>query len=322
MNTNNSSRGNSQTGSRSSTPVNRPQTKSVEEHYLAPTPSSSLAANVNSRVEILISDQKRLEREIEEQQRRLKYDYDDIRRQIEHKEVSIQNELKNIASRLDEDITQHYQRKQKIYADLAADTNSVGQQLEHLKSSNHPNNNKQQLWTSLEQIEMNIQNIRRAVEQQREPQNALTFAEGRRAIGSDTIGHITFHRNESQQRFTSPPPPIPTASTTFQTEPQTSTNITPYKYLKIDHLATLEPEAMAITENNKRILLGICNKLFILDEYGAPINVIGLTPSIRGIAISKRAQSQNIAYISHDETVSIINIETGQTIDSVKGKTE
>ena len=58
--------------------------------------------------------------------RRLKYDYDDVRKQIDRKESSIHNEVKNIAARLDDDITEHYHRKQKIYADLAADTNTVG----------------------------------------------------------------------------------------------------------------------------------------------------------------------------------------------------
>ena len=81
----------------------------------------------------------------------------------------------------------------------------------------------------------------------------------------------------------------------------------------------MEPEAITITENNKKILLGICNKLYILDEYGNTLKTIPLAPSIRGIAVSKKHQLQNIAYISHDETVSMIDINTGQTLDSVKG---
>ncbi len=229
--------------------------------------------------------------------------------------------MKSIAARLDEDVTRHYHRKQKIYADLAADTNSVGTELERLKSYTNTNNNKQQLWANLEQIELNIRNIRQAVEQQKESRSALTFAEGHRTIAADTIGQINYNQIESHRRFHSPPPPPPPSlpvTSSVQTE-QISTNITPYKYIKFDHLATLEPEAIAITENNKKILLGICNKLFILDEYGATLNIIPLAPSIRGIAVSKKHQSSNIAYISHDETVSIIDIESGRTIDCVKG---
>jgi hypothetical protein len=56
-----------------------------------------------------------------------------------------------------------------------------------------------------------------------------------------------------------------------------------------------------------------------LDEYGTTLKIIPLAPSIRGIAISKKQHSQNIAYISHDETVSIVDIDSGQTIDCVKG---
>ena len=56
------------------------------------------------------------------------------------------NELKNLASNLDRDITEHYHRKQKIYADLAADTNTLGHQLERLKYSTNRTNNQQQLW--------------------------------------------------------------------------------------------------------------------------------------------------------------------------------
>ncbi len=322
--TNNSSRANSQIGSRQSTPTNRPISKSIEhntQHHV-PNPSSSITTAATSRVDLLLSDQKRLEREIDEQIKRLKYDYDDVRKQIDRKESSIHNEVKNIAARLDEDITEHYHRKQKIYADLAADTNSVGTELERLKSNTN-NNNKQQLWANLEQIELNIRTIRQAVEQQKEPHGALTFAEGRRAIAADTIGQITYHQTASHRRFNSPPPPpaIPVSSS-FPTGHQTSTNITPYKYIKIDHLATLEPESIAITENNKKILLGICNKLFILDENGATLKVIPLAPSIRGIAVSKKPHAQNIAYISHDETVSIIDIDTGRTIDCVKGRDE
>jgi len=308
--TNNSSRAQLQTGGRSS-----PASKSIERNtqYLVPTPISPRTIAVTSRVDSLLSDQKRLEREIEEQIQRLKHDYDDIRTQIDRKESSIHNEVKNISTRLNEDITEHYHRKQRIYADLAADTNSVGTELERLKSSTNTTNNKQQLLASLEQIELNIRNIRQAVEQHKEPRSALIFSEGHRTIGADTIGQITYKQIEPNRRFNSPPP----SSSSFQTE-QISTNITPYKYIKFDHLAALEPEAIAITEN-KKILLGICNKLFILDEYGSTINVIQLAPSIRGIAASKKPQPQNIAYISHDETVSIIDIDTGRTLDCVKG---
>ena len=166
------------------------------------------------------------------------------------------------------------------------------------------------MWSNLEQIELNIQNIRQAVEQHKEPHSALTFAEGRRALAADTIGQITFNKNESNPRYTSSPIP---------THEQPITNLTPYKYLKLDHLSTLEPEAIAITENNKKILLGICNKLFILNEYGDTLKTIHLIPSIRGIAISKKSQLHNIAYVSHDEIVSMIDIDSGQTLDCVKG---
>ncbi|CAF4169431.1 unnamed protein product, partial [Rotaria magnacalcarata] len=70
--------------------------------------------------------------------------------------------------------------------------------------------------------------------------------------------------------------------------------------------------------NNKKILLGICNKLFIFNEYGDPLKTIQLTPSIRGIAISKRSQSNNLAYVSHGDIVSMIDIDTGKTLDCVK----
>ncbi|CAF4444453.1 unnamed protein product, partial [Adineta steineri] len=122
-----------------------------EENNLSPPSTLSTPTNVTSRVETLLSDQKRLEHEIEEQIRRLKYDFDDVRKQIDRKQSSIHNEVKNIAARLDDDITEHYHRKQKIYADLAADTNTVGTELERLKSNT--NNNKQQLWDNLEEIE-------------------------------------------------------------------------------------------------------------------------------------------------------------------------
>lgn len=273
---------------------------------------------MNSRVDLLLSDQKRLEHDIEEQMKRLKHDYEDIRTQIVRKESAIHTEVKSIAGRLDEDITEHYHRKQKIYATLAADANTVGSELERLRSNSN-SNNKQQLWDNLEQIERNIRNIRQAVEQQQELRGALTFAEGRRALTTDTIGQITYNQPEpTHRRFTASPSP-PMVSTSFPTE-QTSTNISPYKYLKIDHLAALEPEAIAITENNKKILLGICNKLFILNEYGDTLKIISLSPSIRGIAVSKKSQLHNIAYVSHDETVSMINIDTGESLDSVKGK--
>ncbi|CAF2852214.1 unnamed protein product [Rotaria sp. Silwood2] len=323
---NNSSR----ISSTSPTPMNHLPTMSMErdtnysrqqENYLSPT--SLLPTVVTSRVDILLSDQKRLEREIDEQIRRLKYDYDDVRKQIGRKESSIHNEVKSIAGRLDNDITEHYYRKQKIYADLAADTNTVGTELERLKSNtnnnNNNNNNKQQLWANLEQIESNIRNIRQAVEQQKEPHSALTFAEGRRAIAADTIGEITYNGIESHQRYTtSPNRSIPTSSSSLNQNEQTITNLTPFKYFKIDHLSTLEPEAIAITENNKKILLGICNKLFILNEYGDALKTIQLTPSIRGIAISKKYQTHNIAYISHGDIVSMIDIDSGQTLDCVK----
>ncbi|CAF4576020.1 unnamed protein product [Rotaria sp. Silwood1] len=307
----------------SPTPINRVPTISIErdtnysrqqENYLSP--STLLPTIVTSRVDILLTDQKRLEREIEEQIRRLKYDYDDVRKQIGRKETSIHNEVKSIAARLDNDITEHYHRKQKIYADLAADTNIVGTELERLRSNT--NNNKQQLWANLEQIESNIRNIRQAVEQQKEPHTSLTFAEGRRAIAADTIGQITYNDIETNQRYTtSPTRSMPTPSSLNQNE-QTITNLTPFKYFKIDHLSTLEPEAIAITENNKKILLGICNKLFILNEYGDALKTIQLTPSIRGIAISKKYQTPNIAYISHGDIVSMIDIDSGQTLDCVK----
>ncbi len=226
--------------------------------------------------------------------------------------------MKNIAARLDDDITEHYHRKQQIYADLAANTNTVGTELERLKSNS--NNNKQQLWSSLEQIELNIRTIRQAVEQHKEPHSALTFAEGRGTLAADTIGQITYNGVESHQRYSaSPIPPIKSSSSSYQT-PQPITNLTPYKYLKIDHLSTLEPEAIAITENNKKILLGICNKLFILNEYGDTLRILQLTPSIRGIALAKKSQIHNIAYVSHDEIVSMIDIDSGQTLDCVKGK--
>jgi len=211
---------------------------------------------------------------------------------------------------LDDDITEHFHRKQKIYADLAVDANTVGTELERLRSNT--NNNKQQLWANLEQIESNIRSIRQAVEQHREPHNALTFAEGHQSLAADTIGQITYHGIDSHQRYSSSP-------VSHKTE-QLITNLTPYKYLKIDHLSTLEPEAIAITENNKKILLGICNKLFILNEYGDTLRTIQLTPSIRGIALAKKSPKHNIAYISHDEMISMIDIDNGQTLDCVKGK--
>ena len=323
---NHSFRANSRIASGSSTPTNRPASASVEreihngrqeQHYILPALSTS-TPTMTSRVDLLLSDQKRLEREIDEQIKRLKYDYDDIRAQIDRKESAIHHEVKNIAVRLDEDITEHYHRKQKIYANLAADNSTVGSELERLKSNT--NNNKQQLWTNLEQIEVNIRNIRQAVEEQKEARSALAFAEGHRALAADTIGQITFNQTGSPRRHTSSPSP-PIAPAAFQVQPL-SNNISPYKYIKIDHLATLEPEAIAMTENNKKILLGICNKLFILNEHGDTLKVIPLSPSIRGIAVSKKSHSQHIAYISHDETVSMIDIESGQSLDSVKGELE
>ncbi|CAF2556522.1 unnamed protein product [Rotaria sp. Silwood2] len=326
--TNNSSRARSQISSGLSTPTNRPASRSMERdtHYLVPTlpSSSSTTIAVSSRVDLLLSDQKRLEREIDEQIKRLKYDYDDIRKQVHRKESSIHNEVKNIAANLDDNITEHYHQQQKIYADLATDTNTIGNELERLKSFTYTNNNKQQLWDNLEKIEFNIRTIRRTVEQQKQSRDALTFSEGHRAIAADTIGQVTYNQIESHRRFNSPPllppllpPPLPPAPASFQIE-QTSTNIVPYKYIKIDHLSALEPEAIAMTENNKKILLGICNKLFILNEYGDTLKTILLAPSIRGITISKKYQSQNIAYVSHDESISMIDIDSGQTLDCVK----
>ncbi|CAF1219898.1 unnamed protein product [Rotaria sordida] len=320
--TNNSSRAHSQIHSGLSTPTRRSTSRSMERdtHYIFPTPPLATPVAVSSRVDLLLSDQKRLEREIDEQIKRLKYDYDDIRKQIHHKESSIHNEVKNLAGNLDENITEHYNRQQKAYADLAADTNIIGNELERLKSLTNTNNNKPQLWDNLEKIEFNIRNIRRALEQQKQSRNALKFSEGHRAIAADTIGQVNYNQIESHRRFHSPqpqPPPLPPTPPSFQIE-QTTTNIVPYKYIKIDHLSTLEPETMAITENNKKILLGICNKLFILNEHGDMLKTIPLTPSIRGLTISKKYQLQNIAYISHDESISMIDIDSGQTLDCVK----
>ena len=139
-----------------------------------------------------------------------------------------------------------------------------------------------------------MKNIRQVVEQEKDTRHALTFAEGHRTIAADTIGKITYNQMESHRRFnssssSSSPPPPPTSS--FSTG-QISTNIMPSKYIKIDHLSSLEPESIAITESNKKILLGICNKLYILDDYGQPIRTISLLPSIRGIGVSKKYQSK------------------------------
>lgn len=312
----------SQISSDFSTPNKRNHVDDHHHHHHPPrqhenlsfSTSSPVPTAVNSRVDLLLSDQKRLEREIAEQIRRLKYDYDDIRRQIDHKQSTIHNEVKNIAARLDDDISEHYQRKQRIYADLAADANVVGDELKHLKSSS--GDNKQQLWTNLEQIELNIQNIRRAVEQHKDAHRALTFAEGHQALGSETIGQLTYPRQEATRQFS---PPMKKSSPSPVQIEQPITSLTPYKFIKIDHLSNLEPEAIAITENNKKILLGICNKLFILNEFGDVLKTIQLTPSIRGIAIAKKSSIQNLAYISHDEIVSMIDIDSGQTLDCVKG---
>ena len=267
---------------------------------------------------MLLSDQKNLERDIEERMKRLKHDYDDIRAQINRKELAIHKEVESISERLDQDITDHYHRKQKIFATLAADANHVRSELELIRS-NTPvtETNTQQLMANLQQIESNIRSIRRAVDQENDLNSSLTFAEGRRALGIDTIGQISYNQIDSHRRPDSSPSP-PKSSPPNRQE-QLSMNISPYKYIKIDHLSTLEPETIAITDNNKKILLGICNKLFILDEYGETLRAIQLSPSIRGIAISKRSHLQNIAYVSHDETVSIIDIDNGQTLDSVKG---
>ena len=308
----------SQIGSGFSTPTHRVSLERHTNHYRQlqensspPLDTSPIPPAVTSRVDVLLSDQKRLEREIAEQIRRLKYDYDDVRKQIDHKQSAIHHEVKNIAARLDDDITEHYQRKQKIYADLAADTNVLGNELEHLISNT--TNNKQQLWSNLEQIELNIQNIRRAVEQHKDSHSALTFAEGHQSLASDTIGQITYQKHDSSRHHS------PSITRTQQQNEPSITSLTPYKYLKVDHLSTLEPEAIAITDNNKKILLGICNKLFILNEYGDILKTIQLTPSIRGIALAKKSSIQNIAYISHDEIVSMIDINTGETLDCVKG---
>ena len=275
---------------------------------------------MTSRVDLLLSDQKRLEHEIAEQIKRLKYDYDDIRQQIDRKQVSIHTEVKNIATHLDDDITKHYHRKQQIYQDLATDTDTVGSELERLKgNTSHTPNNKQQLWDNLQQIESNIRTIRQAVDQFKDTPNALTFAEGHRTLAADTIGQLTYPSVEAQSRHPSSTRSPRAVSSSHDTEP-TLTNLSPYKCLKIDHLSNLEPEAIAITENSKKILLGICNKLFILNEYGATLKTITVTPSIRGIAVSKNARTPNIAYVSHDETVSMIDIDSGNTLDCVKGR--
>ncbi|CAF4987612.1 unnamed protein product, partial [Rotaria socialis] len=163
--TNNSFRVHSQINNDLSTPINRLSSKPIQQdtHYLVPTPSASISPAIPSRVDLLLSDQKHLEHEIEEQITRLKYDYDDIRKQINRKESSIASEVKSIAANLDQNITEHYQRQQKIYADLASNTNTVGNELKRLKSQTNTDNNKQQLWDNLEKIESHIRNIRQAV---------------------------------------------------------------------------------------------------------------------------------------------------------------
>jgi hypothetical protein len=319
----------SQILSTSSTPTHRSGSISVEherphsrssDHYLSPSHSSSTTHAVTSRVDLLLSDQKRLEHEIAEQIKRLKYDYDDIRQQIDRKQSSIHAEVKNIAAHLDDDITTHYRRKQQIYQDLAADTSTVGNELERLKgNTDHAPNNKQQLWDNLQQIESNIRTIRQAVDQYKDAPNALTFAEGRRTLTADTLGQLTYPSGASHSHHAPPTRSPRMGSSPHGAEPSI-TNLSPYKYLKVDHLSNLEPEAIAITENSKKILLGICNKLFILNEYGTTLKTITVTPSIRGIAVSKNARTPNIAYVSHDETVSMIDIESGNTLDCVKGK--
>ena len=275
-----------------STPSNsvdhdRSYSRSSQRYQSPSSPSSMATGAVTTRVDHLLADQRRLEQEIQEQIKRLKYDYDDIRHQIDRKQSVIHTEVKNIATHLDDDITQHYNRKQKIYQDLAVDNRSVGTELERLRadSDRHPTN-KQQLWDNLQQIEYNIQHIRQAVDQYKEIPNALTLAEGQRSL-------LT-------------PPSV--------------TNVTPYKFVRIDHLSNLEPEAVALAENNKKILVGICNKLFVLNEFGDTLKIIPIAPSIRGIAVSKKTRLQHIAYVSHDETVSMIDINSGQTLDCVKGK--
>ena len=280
-----------------STPNNRSPSISVDhdrsysrssQFYQSPSSPSSLTTAVTSRVDLLLADQKRLEQDIQEQIKRLRYDYDDIRQQIDRKQSVIHSEVKSIATHLDGDMTQHYHQKQKIYQDLAMNNSTVGTELERLKADTdqYPTN-KQQLWDNLQQIEYSIQNIRQAVDQYKEIPNSLTFTEPQRSL---------------------PTPP-------------SVTNVTPYKYIRIDHLSSLEPEAVALAENNKKILIGICNKLFVLNEYGDTLKVIPVSPSIRGIAASKKVRSQNIVYVSHDETVSMIDIDSGQTLDCVKGKT-
>ena len=320
----------SQILSTSSTPTHRSPSASVEhdrsysrssQNQQSPSRSSaSLAPSVATRVELLLADQKRLEEDIQDHIKRLKYDYDDIRQQINHKQSAIHNEVKNIAAHLDEDISNNFHQKQKIYQDLANDTNILGTELERLRSDPHQSQtNKQQLWENLQQIETNIRAIRQAVDQYKEIPSALTFAESRRSISSDTLGQITYRDNQFQPRSTtSSSIPSKVSSTDFLDPP--ITNLSPFKYLRIDHLSNLEPEAMAVTENNKKILLGICNKLFILNEHGDTLKTVPVTPSIRGIAVSKKSRTQSIAYVSHDETVSIIDIENGQILDCVKGK--
>lgn len=282
-----------------------------DTHYLTPTKTPSVPVDLASRTNSLIADQKRLEREIEEQIKQLKYDYDYVRQQIGVKASSINSEIKDIASNLDESITQHYQQQQRVYADLAADTNTIGNELERLRVQ--AGTNKQQLLDNLEKIEFSIRKIREAVEHQKQSHRIITFSEGHHPVVPDTVGQVTYTQLETKRRYDSTPP-LPLISTEHS-----STNIVPYKYVKIDHLSALEPESIAITDNNKKILLGICNKLFILNDYGELLKTIPLAPSIRGITISKKYQTQNIAYISHGETVSMIDIDNGQLLDCVKG---
>ncbi|CAF0777071.1 unnamed protein product [Didymodactylos carnosus] len=296
--------------------------------------TSLVASNVTSKVENLLHDQKRLEQEIEETLKRLTYDYEDIKTQIEKKEVAIHAEVKHISTRLDQDITEHYYRKQKIYSSLANETQSVGNELKRLKQTDQRSIQQlitgNKLWDNLEQLEQNIRQIRNAVENEKEPRTALKFQEGRRALTADTIGQITCNDDQQQRnrRQTSSYDDsddrhnriqqLFNPSVQSQLPGDTTTALTPYKYIKIDHLSSLEPEAIAIADHSNKILLGICNKLFILNEYGEILKTIPLAPSIRGIAISKKQSTNNIAYISHDETVSMIDIQTGNIIDCVK----
>ncbi|CAF1269993.1 unnamed protein product [Didymodactylos carnosus] len=295
--------------------------------------NSLIVSNVTSKVENLLHDQKHLEQEIEDTLKRLTYDYEDIKTQIEKKESAIHAEVKHISKQLDKGITEHYYRKQKIYSSLADQTQSVGNELKRLKQTDQYSIQQlitgNKLWDNLEQLEQNIQQIRSAVENEKGPQAALKFEEGKRALTADTIGQITYNDNQQQWSRRQISSYDDTYDRNYRIQqlfhqsiqPQALNNttaLTPNKSIKIDHLSNLEPEAIAIVNHSNKILLGICNELFILNDYGEVLKKILLTPSIRGIAISKKQSTSNIAYISNDETVSMIDIENGKLIDCVK----